>query len=240
MKKFRPILICAGIACAAVLCLLAPDATLWGMDRYLSTQRWTDAGVENSFVYEGTLENRIRALDAWQNGSTGVQCAASEADGPAPADIWKDLYDAGLLPVCRSPSECVVRSFALRPDGISAEYRYLDIVATAGSERLHGIVDVQTGQYLRIDFTCDPEILESWMAPSGEGFAMNSPSGSRMDDYAALLGLGPLRDLGGSYTGGDMVQSYESDIQGTLFALSFQYAAQPGLIAYKLFVRPYA
>ncbi len=240
MKRFRRILSCAGIACVAALSLLAPDATLWGVDRHLSTQRWTSADAENPFVYEGTLENRVRALDAWQNGSTSVQYAASEVDATAPADIWKTLFDAGLLPVYRGPSDCTVRSFALRPKEISAEYRYLDIVVTTESERLHGIVDEQTGQYLRIDFTCDPEILEPWMAPSGEGFAMNYPSYACMASYAALIGLGPLRDLGGSYTDGEMVQSFESDIQGTLFALSFQYAIQPGLIAYKLFVRPYA
>lgn len=240
MKRFRRIVGCAGVVCAATLGLLAPDAMLWSADQHLSTQRWINANAENTFVYEGTLENRVRALDAWQNMSTNVRCTQLEVDEAAPADIWETLFDAGLLPVPPNQSDCTVHSLIIKPNGISAEYRYLDIVVTAESERLHVIMDEKTNQYLRIDFTCDPHALESWMVNTGEGFLMNYKSDACMVNYAALIGLGQLRDLGGSYTDGEMVQSYESDIQGTLFALSFKYATRQGLIAYKLFVRPYS
>ncbi len=217
--------------------LFLPNGVLMKLDQTIAGKQWAIEYTGSDYQYESTLENRVRALDAWQNNSTSVRYVANH-DTSIPPDAWTILYTAGLLPASGDNATCIVKSFSLLPHGYSSEYKYMDIVCENTSGCLHVIIDVETGVYLRIDFSGDALILTNWMRNSGYGFATEYKSNTLMDGYAALLNLGDLQDLGGIHTDGDVIQGFESDIQGTPFAISFKCAPSVGLLSYKLFARP--
>lgn len=237
MKLIKRFLLCGILAAALFVGLLAPDGIIRILDNAMDGQQWFEADAENTFVYEGTLENRVRALEAWQNGSTGVLYARQEIEDTIEAmDVWHILYEAGLLPIDAKEVQTDITQFSLSPRLLSAEYRYVDIACVSSEGSLHVIMDADTQTYLRIDFTCAPEALSEWMQITGEGFDTIYKPDTLMYDYASFLGLGQLSDL--EYSDGGAIQGYESDIKGTAFTASLRYAKGQGLIIYRLFANP--
>lgn len=237
MKLIKSFLLCGLLGVTLLAGLLSPDGIMLILDKEINGQQWFVAETENTFIYEGTLENRVRALEAWQNGSTGVLYAKqSVEDAVNAADVWDTLYDAGLLPIDASEVQVDIKRFSLTPYLLSAEYQYWDITCASADGSLHVIMDADTRAYLRIDFTYDPQILSEWMQITGEGFDTEYKLDTLMHDYASFLGIGLLADL--EYADGTAIQGYESDIKGTAFVASLRYAPNQGLLIYKLFANP--
>lgn len=230
------ILLCAGaLLLALAIGFLFPDALLRLTDGKLDEREWALATVDDTFSYAGTLENRVAALDAWQSASPNIRYSADNniADYQI-GDAWSALYDAGLLPVTGDGARYEITAFTLSPMDFSAEYAFIDVRAAADAANLHIIIDAVTGAYLRFDFICDDNLLTDWMAKTGEGFNTVYKPYEMLDNYAALSGLGEVRDLNGLYTNGEAIQAHEVEISGTVFKMSLRYSLSQGLIMMKI------
>lgn len=232
---FKRTLMLLALACALALGLLAPGALINRMDG--APLEWEIARGETEYAYEGTLENRVYALEAWRNSSTGVtyKKLSDDMNWDAP-DVWNLLHSEGLLPFAADRPEYEITRFSLFPARVEAEYRYLDISCLAGGGRLHVILDEHTRAYLQIDFTCEPQAFSDWMRDTGEGFNTVYKADTLINSYASALGLGRLVDL--NYLDGEDIRGYESDIESVMFSVSMRYSLNQGLLMYGLHAKP--
>ena len=224
------------LAAALALGLILPSGALRTIDGRLTRGEWVVEAPFGEYRYGGTLENRVRALAAYRTGSPGICYSEMEAD--INVDVWSELYSAGLLPVKADDAVCESRAFRLTPSRISAAYDFYDVVCVSEGSRLHAIIDADTGAYLKIEFTCAPELLAEWMRGAGEGFSFSHPYSEIMRNYALLNCLGDLNNLDECYTDGAAIQGFEAGVEETLFTISLKYSLDQGLLMLGVSAQP--
>lgn len=188
---------------AVMIGLLLPAAAAHIQDIRLSRLTWPLTGSNAHYAYQGTLENRVIALNAYLNGSPAIS-AGERSEAAAPDWLWEAL--AAFLPLPES-ADAQAYAFALAPKQYSAEYRYLDICYSAPSFSLAVTADADTGLPLRIELSCAPETLEAHMENAGVWDILRA--------YAALLDLGEPTD--GDTSISSILHSQSAQLRETSF-----------------------
>lgn len=195
---------------------------------------WAASEAEIEYLYQGTLENRVRALEAWQSRSPAINHLETKGDAGIAAGLWHSLYTANLLPVDHHDPTCTVNGFCLVPRQYRAEYAYAEILCEAEGTQLRVILDRETNLCVQIELSCAPEVLEAWMENTGEGFATQYKWDQLLKDYAAYLGYANLSEAAEDYTGGEIIQRHEAHLPNTALAVALNYSTRQGLLIYKL------
>ena len=215
-----------------ILGLMLPNILFQIEDAKMAQAEWSVENTGETYRYSSTLENRVRALSAYQNGSPWIR--SSKADKAFSRDIWNELYKRGLLPVANELAEYTVSAFKLTPTQMNAEYIFVDVTCSSDGNYLHAVLDAETGTALRLDFTCDAELFQQWMKNTGDGFDTMPKYYIIMKEFASFNQLGTLSDSFVNYTSGEAIQSFEANVVGTYFTVSVKYSLEQGLLMYSI------
>ena len=202
--------------------------------------KWATSEAKTEYQYHGTLENRVRVLEAWQSRSPAINHLETKGDADIAADLWHALYTANLLPTDYHDPTRTVNGFRLVPGQYRAEYAYAEIICEAEGARLRAILDRESNLCVQIEFSCAPEVLEAWMRNTGVGFATQYKWDQLLKNYAAYLGYANLSESTEDYTGGEIIQRHEAHLPNTALAVALNYSTQQGLLIYKLTPRALA
>ncbi len=215
-----------------ILGLILPSILFRIEDAKMARAEWAVENTGETYSYSSTLENRVCALSAYQNGSPWINSSA--AGEALSRDIWNELYEHGLLPVANDSAEYTVSAFKLTPAQMNTEYAFVDATCISENNTLHTVWDVETGTVLRLDFTCNAELLQQWMKNTGEGFDSTPKYYTLVQKLASFNQLGAISDSFVNYTNGETIQSFEANVVGTYFAVSVKYSLEQGLLMYSV------
>ena len=205
---------------ALLLGLLLPFLIAAGQDSALSRQVWPMEEGNAHYAYQGTLMNRVVALNAYLTGSTAVS-ASQRDDAAVPSDLLEAL--SVFLPVSSASAESAA-SFSLSPRQYSAEYRYLEIQYVMDSGTLSVIADCETGLPLRMELICPPEKLESWLT--------DRDLWDILREYAAHLNLGEPTDDETAIS--SALRSQSAQLRGTAYKATVTVVPSAGTLLLKL------
>lgn len=206
---------------AAVLVgLFMPVMTARLQDLRLSRLTWPLTDATAHYAYQGTLENRVIALNAHLNSSPAIS-AGKYAESAVPDGLWESL--ATFLPLPEAAG-AQAHAFTLTPKQYSAEYRYLEISYAAPSISLAVTADAETGLPLRIELSCPPETLGAYMEGANVWDILRA--------YTALLNLGEATD--GNTSISSVLHSQSAQIRGTAFEAFLTIMPSSGTLLLKL------
>lgn len=219
MKKYR-ILSLSAVVLTLAIGLLLPFCTAAGQDAALSLRHWPLSEDNAHYAYQGTLMNRVLALNAHLNASTAV--VRRETIGAAPPSGLIDSLSA-FLPISKANEESS-SAFLLSPKQYSAEYRYQAISYALDAGSLSVVIDSETQLPLRIELSLPPEQLN-------ERFSERS-LWDILHDYAALLDLGePTDDETNIST---VLRSQSAQLRGASYKIAVTVVPSTGVLLLKL------
>lgn len=200
--------------------LVLPFLAAAGQDYALGRSVWPLTEDNAHYAYQGTLMNRVVALNAHLNGSPAIlrQDEASGAAAPGlPAALSEFLPADGAEPTASSAFTLSLRQYA-------AQYRYLLIDYKLKSGSLSVVVDEETLLPLRMELTLAPEQLNQWLADRSLWDILRG--------YAACLNLGePTDDETNIST---VIRSQSAQLRGTAYKLTVTVIPSAGSLLLKL------
>lgn len=216
MKNPKP-----ALAAALLLGLALPFLTAAFEDERTARAVWTLPQAEDHYVYQGTLLNRVVALNARLNFSPAVREASREESTPDEAlrDALTRLFPADML-----PASARAETFRLIPVDYPAEYRYVETTLTKDNLSLTIISDAETRLPLRIELRCPPGLLDAH-PEIGDLWSL-------LHNYAALLGLGEITD--GASQRSERLHTQTVGIRGASLSLSAALMPSEGALVLKL------
>ena len=219
MKKnriFLPVL----TALALITGLLLPFLAAAGQDYAIEHISWPLTEDNAHYAYQGTLMNRVVALNAYLNSSPAVAHHAEESAASLPSPI------AGLSSFLPADGAELARSsaFSLSPKQYAAQYRYLamDYVLEDGS--LSVIIDEETLLSLRMELMLPPEEMNQWLADRSLWDVLRG--------YAAFLNLGEPTDDETSIS--TVIRSQSAQLRGTAYKITVTVIPSAGSLLLKL------
>ena len=207
-----------------LICLLAglylPILTVRIQDIHLSGMHWLLVEPNGHYAYQGTLLNRVLALNAHLNSSPALSLTNRE-----PSDISSGIIETfnSFLPVSVDHAEAA-ETFTLVPKQYAAEYRYAEVIFSGKTYSLTAIIDEETGLPLRIELTAEPDIISLYLKESGLWGSLNQ--------YADTLSLGELAD--GPTSISTLIQSQSAQIRGTQLGVTVTAMPSTGTLLFKL------
>ncbi len=218
--NYRRIVPAVALVLSLCLGLMLPFLIAALQDRYEEGSVYPLAEETSShYAYQGTLVNRVLALNAFLNHSPAVRYLAEETD--APPALWDALCALLLL---EGNAEVSVCGFSLAPRQYSAEYRYQALRFSQEETWVEAYWDEEASIPLRIELHCPPERLSACAQRDGLW--------SLLRDYGKLLGFEDLRDGDSSASGLFVSQSVQ--VHGTQFILTAVLMPQQGRLLLKL------
>ena len=215
--KYLPV---AAAALALMIGLLLPFFTAAAQDAALRRSQWPFEGSNAHYAYQGTLMNRVLALNAHLNSSPAVLRRETDT---APAPSLRPGSLSSFLPVSAG-NPAHTTAFILSPKQYSAEYRYLAVDYELDAGSLSMIIDLETQLPLRIEMTLPPDSLTEWLADRSLWDILHH--------YAALLGLGePTDDETNIST---VLRSQSAQLRGTAYKLTVTVIPSAGSLLLKL------
>lgn len=215
--KMRRILAAALTFLSLFLGLLLPMITAAGQEFALSRRFWPLVEPNAHYAYQGTLLNRVVALNAFLNASPAVtKNTAAAQEIPEFSDV------ASLLPVPTAPFESA--AFSLAPKQYPAEYGYIEYLCRQDDMRLSVIADAETGLPLRLEAHYAPDALQSWLADRSLWDILHA--------YADCLALGEPTDDESAVS--DILQTQSARLRGTMFRATVTVVPSSGLLLLKL------
>ncbi|MBQ5757379.1 MAG: hypothetical protein IIV93_02595 [Clostridia bacterium] len=219
--KNRNHLSIALVSLTLIIGLLLPFLTSAAQDAALNLRHWPFSEENAHYAYQGTLMNRVLALNAHLNSSPAVvRCETGSL--PAPSGLLASL--SSLLPVSEEAGAVHTASFCLSPKQYSAEYQYQTVDYELSSASLSAIIDSETQLPLRIELTMSPDSLNEWLAGRSLWDILHS--------YAALLDLGePTDDETNIST---VLRSQSAQLRGTAYKTTVTVIPSTGSLLLKL------
>lgn len=173
------------------------------------------------YTYHGTLLNRVIALNARLNASQTVQeISRCAADCPSPLPFDPD----GFLPIGNALTCESTEAFFLAPVSYTAEYGYLEMYFTGDGVRLTAIIDAETRLPLRIELSCPPDVLTSFMKERSLWDILRC--------YVSLLSLGEATD--GDTQISSILHRQTAQIRGTSFKATATVIPSAGTMLFSL------
>ncbi len=201
--------------------LLLPFLTAAGQDLALDHQIWPAEQTDAHYAYQGTLMNRVIALNAHLNGSPAVL----REDDFSVAHSEDSLIDvlSTFLPAGGAQFE-LISAFTLAPRQYAAQYRYLALEYTLENGSLSVILDAETELPLRMELNLPPEMLNEWLSENSLWDILRG--------YAACLNLGePTDDETNIST---VIRSQSAQIRGTAYKMTVTVIPSAGSLLLKL------
>ncbi|MBQ2954953.1 MAG: hypothetical protein IJE08_00680 [Clostridia bacterium] len=200
--------------------LFLPALTVRLQDIHLSGSHWPLNHANGHYAYQGTLLNRVLALNAHLNSSPALFLTNRE-----PADIPSGIIETlnAFLPVSVDHYEAA-ETFTLVPRQYAAEYRYAEAIFTGENYSLTVIIDEETGLPLRIELTAEPDIISLYLNENGLWGSLTK--------YANTLSLGELAD--GPTGISTLIQSQSAQIRGTQLGVTVTAMPSAGTLLFKL------
>ena len=219
MKRYRFLAI-AAVALSLTIGLLLPCFTAAGQDAALSLRHWPLSKENAHYAYQGTLMNRVLALNAQLNASASVVRRETERT-PTPSDLIDSL--AAFLPISGACEESI-DEFLLSPKQYSAEYRYQAISYALDAGALSVIIDSETQLPLRIELSLPSDQLTEWLSARSLWDILHS--------YAALLDLGEPTDDDTNIS--TIIRSQSAQLRGTSYKITVTAVPSTGALLLKL------
>jgi len=207
-------------ATALLLGLTLPFLSAAWQDAALAHQSWPLSNSDAHYAYQGTLMNRVVALNAYLTGSPAVTYRETD-----PSDTPDELIDslAAFLPV-EGVSLSAASAFLLSPKQYSAEYQYLSLSCTLDRGSLSVTLDTETNLPLRIELLLPPDMLTRWLDEHSLW--------SILDGYAARLNLGEATDDETNIS--TILRSQSAQIRGTAYKATVTVVPSTGTLLLKL------
>lgn len=224
-RRLKPIkrnkiisLIC--FVCAVCLGLLLPLLTAAGQDAAFRSKTWPLNESNAHYDYQGTLMNRVLALNAHLTGSPAILSGEAET-----SVICEDSIPAlsAFLPVENAVFKNA-SAYTLSPRQYRAQYRYLNAFYEIPEGTLSIISDGETGLPLRIELNCAPDTLQEYLLEHDLWDILRS--------YAALLNLGQPTD--DETTISTVIKSQSAQLRGTAYKLTVTVIPSAGSLLLKL------
>lgn len=181
---------------------------------------------EAHYAYQGTLLNRVLALNAQFNRSPAVRKGTS-----VPADPPEGLLPGllSLLPeAAGSVGEADVsaesEAFSIYPQQYEAEYRYISTNFTADSLNAHVISDAETGLPLRIELQL--------ASPDSDNLLRRADLWQLLRAYGDLLDLGEVTD--GDTSISDAIRSQSGGLRMTPYTAKVTLIPSAGSMLFHL------
>lgn len=219
--NYRRILPAAGLVLSLYLGLALPFLTAALQDRYEegSVHPLAEAASAH-YAYQGTLANRVLALNAFLNQSPAVRYLAEDTDSPPP-DLWEPL--CVMLPL-EGEAEASASGFSLAPRQYTAEYRYQELHFSQEATSVLAYWDEEAAVPLRIELRCPPERLTA--------LAQSDGLWSLLHGYGRLLGYEDLRDDDSAAS--EIFISQSAQVRGTQLLLTAVLMPRQGRLLLKL------
>jgi len=200
--------------------LFLPFLTAAGQNFALQRITWPLTDNNAHYSYQGTLINRVVALNAHLNGSPAVQRQTETASSDAPGLI---SALSAFLPIVGA--EIVDSSaFVLSPRQYNAEYHYLDIAYELADGRLAVTVDAETQLPLRTELSMLPERMNEWLRERSLWDILH--------EYAACLNLGEPTDDDASIS--TVIRSQSAQLRGTSYKMTVTVIPSAGSLLLQL------
>ena len=219
--KSRNCLSIALVSLTLIIGLLLPFLTAAAQDASLNLRHWPFSEKNAHYAYQGTLMNRVLALNAHLNSSPAV-VRRETGSLPVPSGLLASL--SSVLPISEDAIAVHTAAFCLSPKQYSTEYRYQTVDYELSSGLLSAMIDSETQLPLRIELTLLPDLLNEWLADRSLWDILHS--------YAALLSLGePTDDETAIST---VLRSQSAQLRGTAYKLTVTVIPSTGSLLLKL------
>ena len=205
---------------ALLIGLFLPFFTAAGQDYALHLSSWSLTEDNAHYAYQGTLMNRVVALDAHLNASPAVIRRDCEPDIVS-SRLIDDL--SAFLPVSGA-QQTNISAFLLSPKQYSSEYRYMTIMYALNEGSLTVTLDSDTQLPLRMELSMPSEVLSQWLSDRSLWDILHK--------YAALLDLGEPTDDESSIS--TLIRSQSAQLRGTAYKMTVTTIPSAGSLLLKL------
>lgn len=178
--------------------------------------------ADSHYTYQGTLVNRVLALNAFLNASPVIEeIARKETCCADTVSVWTDL--CSFLPIS-GQYNVYCEAFTLAPKQYHAQYQYTMLEYTQPDMHLQVILDSEDRLPLRIELKCAPDITTE--------FAKHVSTWEMVQNYTALLDLGTPADV--YYSESTILRSSKSPLRGAPYTVETTVMPSGGMILLKL------
>lgn len=210
---------------ALVLCLLlglaAPFLSALVEDsRNISSQPLSSD--TSHYVYQGTLFNRVLALDAYLNTSPALREISREEGSYSDAlSLWSSL--SGFLPIS-GEYDLRCEYVTLAPKQYNAQYEYIVLKYQQENLTLSVTADRLSNLPIRIELKCAPDVMKTFIAENSTWDLIRS--------YTDLLDLGEPADV--EYSESTILVSRSAPIRGVPYTAEMTVMPAGGVMFFKL------